>query len=50
MQDNPRWMKLSRQAAVEQDPQKILELVTEINRLLDEKKVRLGRLPKNEKA
>jgi hypothetical protein len=48
MEDNPRWMELCRQAAVEQDPQKLLELVTEINRLLDDKQVRLGRLRNNE--
>lgn len=30
-----RWRELCAQAAVEQDPQKLLKLVTEINRLLD---------------
>jgi hypothetical protein len=36
-----RWRELCEQASVEQDPKKLLELVTEINRLLDEKKIRL---------
>jgi hypothetical protein len=33
---NERWMKLCEQAANEQDPAKLLALVTEINRLFDE--------------
>jgi len=43
-----RWRELCEQASVEQDPEKLLELVTEINRLLDEKKIPLtqGTLPK----
>lgn len=32
-----RWRELCAQAAVEQDPQKLLALVTEITRLLGEK-------------
>jgi hypothetical protein len=32
-----RWRQLCAQAAVEQDPQKLMELVKEISRLLDEK-------------
>jgi hypothetical protein len=36
------WKELCAQAAVEQDPQKLLELVREINRLLDEKQERLS--------
>jgi hypothetical protein len=35
------WRKLCEQAAVEQDPEKLLELASEINRLLDEKEARL---------
>jgi len=31
------WMRLCEQAADEQDPKKLIELVTEINRLLEEK-------------
>jgi hypothetical protein len=37
-----RWQKLCQQAEVEQDPDKLLELVQEINRLLDEKAARLN--------
>jgi len=37
-----RWMALCEQAAKEQDPAKLLELVTEINRLLEEKQDRLN--------
>lgn len=36
-----RWKQLCAQAAVEQDPKKLLELVKEINRLLDQKQRRL---------
>jgi len=35
------WKKLCEQAAVEQDPDKLLELTQEISRLLDEKEARL---------
>lgn len=35
-----RWRELCAQAAVEQDPQKLMELVKEISRLLDEKQSR----------
>ena len=39
---------LCEQAAVEQDPEKLHKLVTEINRLLEEKEARLkGRTPPN---
>jgi hypothetical protein len=37
-----RWIALCAQAAVEQDPKKLLELVSEINRLLDARKKRLS--------
>jgi hypothetical protein len=40
-----RWMELCAQAADEQDPQKLLALVKEINDLLEEKQSRLGVLP-----
>ncbi len=36
-----RWKELCEQASVEQNPQKLLELVAEINRLLGEKQNRL---------
>jgi hypothetical protein len=35
------WMQLCEQAAVEQDTEKLMSLVTEINRMLDEKEQRL---------
>ena len=35
------WRVLCAQAAVEQDPEKLVELTTEINRLLDEKNQRV---------
>ena len=38
------WMQLCERAAIEQDPIKMLELITEINRLLVEKEERLVRL------
>lgn len=37
-----RWQILCEQAANEQDPQKLLELVREINQLLDDKQKRLN--------
>jgi len=36
-----QWKKLCAQAAIEQDPEKLLALVTEINLLLQEKEDRL---------
>ena len=36
-----KWRKLCEQAAVEQDPERLLELSQEINRLLEEKEERL---------
>jgi len=36
-----RWRQLCEQAAVEKDAEKLLELVKEINRLLEEKERRL---------
>ena len=42
MQENEqRWRELCELATKEQDPIKLLELVTEINRLLTEKEKRL---------
>jgi hypothetical protein len=38
-----KWQKLCEQAAVEQDPNVLLQLVQEINRMLDEKEQRLKR-------
>lgn len=42
------WMRLCEQAAVEQDAEKLLVLVSEINRMLDEKERRLAHKPKLE--
>ena len=39
-----RWQLLCEQAAVEQDPEKMLTLISEINRLLSEKERRLQNL------
>ena len=36
-----RWRSLCEQAAEEQDPEKLMQLVTEINHLLDAKEERL---------
>ena len=38
-----RWMQLCEQAAVEQDSEKLMELIEEINRMLDDKDDRLKR-------
>ena len=38
-----QWRQLCELAAIEQDPEKLLALVKEINRLLDEKEKRLRR-------
>ena len=35
------WMRFCEQAAIEQDPDKLLKLVKEINRMLEEKEIRL---------
>jgi hypothetical protein len=38
-----RWRELCQQAVVEQDPQKLLQLIREINQLLEAKDQRLQR-------
>jgi len=43
MKDKPYWMELCRQASVEQDSKKLMKLIEEITRLLDEKQDRLQR-------
>ena len=43
-----RWMDLCAQVASEQDPQKVLELVQELNELLEAKERRLGILRRKE--
>ena len=44
-ENTERWMELCKQAAVEQDPTKLLKLVQEINNLLEAKERRLGIIP-----
>lgn len=45
-ENKERWKLRCEQAAVEQDPAKLHELIREINRLLEEKQARLnGNLP-----
>jgi len=46
-ENTERWLQLCAQAAVEQDPKKLLDLVSEINKLLEQKERRLGILPEN---
>ena len=45
MKNPEKWFELCSQAAVEQDPDKLLVLVQEINRLLEEKENRLKSAP-----
>ena len=40
-----RWMRLCEQAAIEQDHQKLMELINEINRILEEKERQLKQNP-----
>jgi hypothetical protein len=42
-QNKERWREVCEQVAVEQDPKKLVELTTEIYRLLEEKRRRLQR-------
>jgi len=42
-ENEERWKQLCAQAAQEQDPRKLAELVTEINRLLEVKRNRLSK-------
>jgi hypothetical protein len=45
MKDKPHWTELCEQASVEQDHEKLMELINEINRLLDDKEQRLRPAP-----
>lgn len=40
-ENGERWRQLCEQAAIEQDPDKLIQLAHEITRLLDEKEERL---------
>jgi hypothetical protein len=42
-QNEERWREVCEQVVVEQDPKKLVELTTEIYRLLEEKRRRLQR-------
>ena len=42
-QNKERWRELCEEVEVEQDPKKLVELTTEIYRLLEEKRRRLQR-------
>lgn len=46
-QDKEEWLKLCKQASVEQDPERLMLLTREICRLLDEREkgLKSGRLP-----
>ena len=41
------WRHFCEQAAVEQDPEKLIELANEINRLLEQKEQRLKQKPED---
>ena len=45
MQDKERWMELCEQASKEPDPERLLELVQQVNALLEEKETRLSASP-----
>jgi len=45
MKDKPHWTELCQQASVEQDHGKLMELIKEITRLLDEKEERIRPTP-----
>jgi hypothetical protein len=45
-----RWRSLCEQAATEQDPTKLLELIAEINQLLSDKEERLVREKQKNKS
>jgi len=49
LENREKWMELCEQASTEQDPEKLLALVQEINRLLEAKQERQSKqkLPKD---
>jgi len=49
-QNNNRWMDLCRQASLESNPAKLLKLVEEINKLLEEREADRSRKIKAAKA
>jgi hypothetical protein len=44
-ENREKWMELCEQAATEQDPEKLMELISQINRLLEAKERRLRANP-----
>jgi hypothetical protein len=50
MKDREHWEELCRRASVEQDPKRLLQLITEINRLLTERQSQMGQVPKPEEG
>ena len=44
LKNRERWLELAELAANEQDPKKLMALISEINQLLAEKQARLDRL------
>jgi hypothetical protein len=50
-ENREKWMELCEQAATEQDPEKLMELISQINQLLEAKERRLrGNPPATEPA
>jgi hypothetical protein len=47
-EEKERWVELCEQAAVEQDPQRLVELVREIIQLFEEKRKRRQRRPEGD--
>ena len=47
-EEKERWVELCEQAAVEQDPQRLVKLVHEIIQLFEEKRERRQRQPEDE--
>ena len=48
--DDDRWRQLCAQASQEQDPQKLIELVSEIIRILEGKDLRASKAPSDTKV
>lgn len=47
MEDNEHWMELCEQASNEPDPERLLQLVQQINAVLEEKEARLKTEPRS---
>jgi hypothetical protein len=45
MKDKPHWAELCQRASAEQDHEKLMKLISEITRLLDEKETQLRPAP-----